>query len=157
MSEQDPKPPGPPGTLPSDAELRARLSPLAYEVTRNKGTERAFTGAYTHTKDQGTYACACCGTELFSSQTKYDSGSGWPSFWTVLAGDRVREIRDRSHGMLRVEVVCAHCDAHLGHVFDDGPQPSGLRYCINSVSLQFMPQAGAETDGSKTDRSETKP
>ncbi|MFO1428150.1 MAG: peptide-methionine (R)-S-oxide reductase MsrB [Steroidobacteraceae bacterium] len=129
-------------TKPTDDELRARLSPLAYEVTQHKGTERAFTGAYTYNKDAGTYACACCGAALFSSQTKYDSGSGWPSFWTPLAGDRVREHSDTSHGMVRTEVTCANCGAHLGHVFEDGPRPSGLRYCINSVSLQFAPEGG---------------
>ncbi|MFM8518430.1 MAG: peptide-methionine (R)-S-oxide reductase MsrB [Nevskiaceae bacterium] len=127
--------------VPTDAELRERLSPLAYEVTRNKGTERAFTGAYTYHKEQGVYACACCGAELFASETKYDSGSGWPSFWTPLAGDRVREHRDTSHGMVRIEVTCAQCDAHLGHVFPDGPRPTGLRYCINSVSLDFKAEA----------------
>jgi peptide-methionine (R)-S-oxide reductase len=128
-------------TPPSDAELRERLSPLAYEVTRNKGTERAFTGAYTYNKDRGVYACACCGTELFHSDTKYDSGSGWPSFWMPLAGDRVHEHRDTSHGMVRIEVTCAQCDAHLGHVFPDGPRPTGLRYCINSVSLDFKAES----------------
>jgi len=128
-------------TPPSDAELRERLSPLAYEVTRNKGTERAFTGAYTYNKDRGVYACACCGTELFHSDTKYDSGSGWPSFWTPRAGDRVHEHRDTSHGMVRIEVTCAQCDAHLGHVCPDGPRPTGLRYCINSVSLDFKAES----------------
>lgn len=124
--------------VPSDQQLRERLSPLAYEVTRNKGTERAFTGAFTYHKDNGVYACVCCGEGLFHSETKYDSGSGWPSFWTPLAGDRVREHRDVSHGMLRTEIVCANCGAHLGHVFPDGPEPTGLRYCINSVSLSFQ-------------------
>jgi peptide-methionine (R)-S-oxide reductase len=124
---------------PTDEQLRGKLSPLAYEVTQNKGTERAFTGPYTYNKDRGTYACVCCGLELFASDTKYDSGSGWPSFWTPLAGDRVRENVDRSHGMERREVVCGSCGAHLGHVFDDGPKPTGQRYCINSVALAFAP------------------
>jgi len=128
-------------TVPTDQELRERLSPLAYAVTRQQGTERAFTGAYTYHKDRGVYACVCCGNELFHSDTKYDSGSGWPSFWTPLAAERVREHRDASHGMVRTEVVCAHCGAHLGHVFPDGPKPTGLRYCINSVSLAFNAEA----------------
>jgi peptide-methionine (R)-S-oxide reductase len=134
--------------VPSDAELKARLSPLEYHVTREKGTERAFTGKYYHHKEQGTYTCAVCGATLFSSATKYDSGSGWPSFWLPLAGEHVRTHRDVSHGMVRIEVTCAKCGSHLGHVFEDGPEPSGLRYCINSVSLGF--DANPDADASKT-------
>ena len=128
----------PEADLPTTEEgWRERLDPLQFEVARKGGTERAFTGIYWDTKDAGTYRCIACKAPLFSSDTKFDSGTGWPSFWEPLAGDRVKLIEDRSHGMRRIEVRCARCDSHLGHVFEDGPNPTGLRYCMNSASLDL--------------------
>ena len=122
----------------SDAEWRKQLSPLAYEITRKAGTEIAFTGAYWNLHDKGLYRCICCDTALYNSKTKFNSGTGWPSFWAPIAKENILEIQDRSFMMTRTAVSCRRCDAHLGHVFDDGPRPTGLRYCMNSVALRFV-------------------
>lgn len=130
----------------SDEEWRQLLTPEQFIITRQKGTERPYTGEYYHFKGTGTYRCVACGQELFDSETKYESGSGWPSFWAPLSEDKVEMEQDLSHGMVRQEIQCSRCGAHLGHVFEDGPRPTGLRYCVNSLSLRFEAEEGEESE-----------
>lgn len=133
-----------PKVVKSDAEWREQLAPEAYFVARGKGTERPFCGVFLDNHRDGTYVCVCCALPLFRSDAKFDSGTGWPSFFRPVAEENVTFIEDRSHGMKRTEILCTRCDGHLGHVFDDGPPPTGQRYCLNSVSLQFVPDVPAE-------------
>ena len=131
----------------SDEEWRSELTPEQYRILREKGTERAFTGEYNGEKREGVYRCAACGTELFDSTTKYDSGSGWPSFYQPIDPQHVKTDEDQGWMMTRTEILCPRCDAHLGHVFDDGPAPTGLRYCMNSASMRFIPVERLEEEG----------
>jgi peptide-methionine (R)-S-oxide reductase len=128
----------------SEEEWRRELTPDQYRIMREKGTEAPFTGEYLEEKTPGIYRCAACGMPLFASETKYDSGSGWPSFHAPIAADNVRTEEDHTHGMRRTEIICANCEAHLGHVFPDGPRPTGVRYCVNSASLKLEPEAKGE-------------
>lgn len=128
-------------TVKTDEEWRQQLSPISYAVTRRAGTERAYSGDTWDNHEKGIFRCVCCDTALFSSETKFESGTGWPSFWQPIAQENVREIRDNSFGVVRTAVSCTDCDAHLGHVFDDGPRPTGLRYCMNSAAMKFVKRA----------------
>lgn len=154
MSEHSKPPSEPERVVKDEAEWRAQLTPEQYQIAREAGTERAFTGRYVNTKAPGRYRCVCCGAALFSSADKYDSGSGWPSFTRPVDPAQVIARTDSSHGMARTEVLCSRCDAHLGHAFPDGPAPSGVRFCINSASLQLEPEAEPEAASEPESESE---